>query len=272
MFDVELIPEASGLAVSRRNPGVLWMLDDGPGTVGVWAVRTDGDMLGFVEIAELDGVDTEGLAVAGCAAGEAASCLYVGDIGDNSRARRSVSVYRIPEPDLGSGLPVSAVPATRAELRYPEGPENAEALLVTDGVPYVVTKAPFDSEQQHTGATRLFGAAGFADGQLEDLGVIPIPPASRSLLGPIVGEVVTGGTASETPLPPRVLLRTYDHVLEYRASGSDGHLSDLPRWEARELASPVLPQSEAIAYAADGCSWYTVSEGFGDIWYSRCEL
>ena len=37
-FDPVLAPEVSGLAVSRRDPDVLYLVDDGPGTTGVLAL------------------------------------------------------------------------------------------------------------------------------------------------------------------------------------------------------------------------------------------
>lgn len=281
MFDAGVIPEASGLGASARNPGVLWVLDDGPRTTGVWTVRKDGEILGLVEVEGLRGTDTEGLAVAPCEAGGERSCVYVGDIGDNLRAGRAISVHRFPEPNLSQGVPADPVPAERAELRYPDASFDAETLLVADGVPYLVTKARFNRDTQETGATHLFGADAFADGELRDLGVVPVPEASFPLLSTVAGTVVTGGDYSPQRRgqgsPPAVLLRTYDHVLEYIAPGPGSSLQNLSAWEFREVPGPGLLQSEAIAYEsstagrdAAGCGWYTVSEGIGDIWFVPC--
>ncbi|MBA2575491.1 MAG: hypothetical protein H0V05_02425 [Euzebyaceae bacterium] len=48
---MDTIPEASGLAASARNAGVLYIVNDNPGTREVWAVRTDGSLIGAKETA-----------------------------------------------------------------------------------------------------------------------------------------------------------------------------------------------------------------------------
>ena len=101
-------PEASGLAASRRNPGLLYLVDDGPGTTSLLVIRArDGGLVGRLGVDGLDGVDTEDLAVGPCARGERATCVYVGDIGDNVRGRDAVTILRFAEPDLGDGVPPS---------------------------------------------------------------------------------------------------------------------------------------------------------------------
>src|SRR6185312_841476 len=69
-------------------------------------------------------VDYEDIAVGPCAAGH---CVFVADIGDNDALRPSCVLYRLPEPaKLGSAeLTPEALPFV-----YPDGPHNAETLLV----------------------------------------------------------------------------------------------------------------------------------------------
>jgi hypothetical protein len=285
VFDADAVPGASGLAVSRADPSVLYILDDRPGTAEVWAVRLDPDvsgddatrseaqprsgatMLGPIGVAGLDALDTEALGIGPCGPGEDATCVYVGDIGDNLRSRSDITIHRFPEPDLTTGVPDAPVDAAMIRLRYPQQPEDAEALLIDgDGVPYIVTKAPFDRETRRTGPTRLLRAPGWGDGTLEDLGEITIPQPASALQSLFVGNVVTGGDQ----LPGRVILRTYDQVLELVADTPDAPLASAARWQVETPPAPFEIQSEAIAYAPDGCGYYTVGEGSGDIWFTRC--
>jgi hypothetical protein len=266
-FDAAAIPGASGLAASERNPGVLYLLDDRPGTSEVWAVEADGTMIGPVGVEGLDALDTESLALGACGDDiDEDHCLFVGDIGDNLRNRPDITVHRVPEPDLSHGAPADPAPTEVVRLRYPDGPHDAEALLVEDGVPVIVTKAPFDAETGETGETRLYRAPGFTDGTLEDLGAVPVPPPPVALQSRFVGNVVTGGDQ----MSGRVVLRTYDQVVEYVASDERRPLAEFPSWPARAVPSPTEPQSEAITYAADGCGYYTAGETVGDLWFVSC--
>lgn len=265
------MPEASGLAASQRTPGVWYLLDDGPGTSQVWLLGADATLLGAVEVAGLDGTDTEDLAVAPCGPEDPSSCVYIADTGDNLRARSSVEVVRFTEPDLAAGPPSEPVPADTVELRLPAGPADVEALLVDrSGTPHLVTKARFDQTSGQTEPARLLVAPGFADGDLAAVGEVPVPAPAVPLAAELVGNVITGGDALLSERPGRVLLRTYDHVLLYTAPSPDAPLSTLPIWNVREVPTPFLPQAEAIAWAAGGCGYATVSEGVGDLWQVPC--
>jgi len=74
--------------------------------------------------------DTEALAPAG------GNVVWVGDVGDNAEARRSVQVYRVP---VGRGDRTLSAPSY--ELVYPDGAHDAESLVAApDGRLYVITK------------------------------------------------------------------------------------------------------------------------------------
>ena len=120
--DDSRLVELSGLVTDDRG---LWaMADSGervqvhrldPTTCAVVETRTD----------DIDPSDAEDLA-----SGPDGS-LWVGDIGDNDRVRRTVAVVVLPV----------AGDAALHRLFYPDGPHDAEALLVDPlGRPVVVTK------------------------------------------------------------------------------------------------------------------------------------
>src|SRR5687767_2251902 len=75
------LPEASGVALSRRSPGLLWSHNDS-GEPMVFAVDTAGVAKGRVRVAGARVTDWEDISVGPCAQG---SCLYIADIGDNNR-------------------------------------------------------------------------------------------------------------------------------------------------------------------------------------------
>lgn len=266
-FDSARVPEASGLAASARNPGLLYLLDDGPDTRVVEVMRPSGELLGALTVGGLDGVDTEGLAVGPCGPGDPVTCVYVGDIGDNRRSRQSVRIHRFVEPDLSAGVPGGPVGADSIELRYPDGAHNAEALLIDRaGTPHILTKGEHDGGTGATEPARLYAAPGYASGQMIDHGEVPVPPPNRPRATSVTGNVVTGADV----LDGSVLVRTYDAIVEYVPPRPDAPLAELGSWASDEVPSPTLPQSEAVAWAFDACGYYTVSEQVGEIWFVAC--
>jgi hypothetical protein len=126
--------EASGIAVSQRVPGRLWTHNDS-GQPVLFALDTHGAVTGRVRLTGAPVVDWEAIAVGPCPAG---SCIYIGDIGDNSAARKSISVYRFAEP---ADSPASVKVTDVFHATYPDGAHDAETLLVTPpGDLYIVTK------------------------------------------------------------------------------------------------------------------------------------
>lgn len=128
------LPEASGVAASRRTPGIFWVHNDSD-RPAVIALDERGTVKGRVRVTGADVEDWEDIAVGACPQG---SCLYIADIGDNDGKRKHITIYRTPEPaptDAGSA-PVEAFHAS-----YPEGPHDAESLLATrDSQMFIVTK------------------------------------------------------------------------------------------------------------------------------------
>jgi hypothetical protein len=119
------ITESSGLAASQLHPGVVWTHNDSGDAARVFAVGPDGRVLATLRLAGVQARDWE--AIAAGRDGRGRPALFVGDIGDNRGTWPSVAVYRIAEP---AALRDATVPAVRYRLRYPDGPRNAEALLV----------------------------------------------------------------------------------------------------------------------------------------------
>ena len=244
------IDESSGLVASRRNPGRLWTHNDSGDDPVVYCLDGQARMCGVWRVTGAEAFDWEDIAAGpGPRAGE--PYLYVGDIGDNIDQRSQIVVYRVLEPTVGGPGPVGTkaapTPTEKADglrLRYPDGPHNAEALLVhpVTGDVYVVTKDP-------RGAGVYKAAA-------------PVDPATVTTLARLAtlrfgGDVVTGGDVS--PDGTRVALCTYSggEELVLPAWGPfDGIWSEPP---APVTLGPRL-QGESIAYRLDGRALLTTSE------------
>lgn len=264
-FRTALAPEASGIAGGSRNPRLLYVVDDGPGTTSLLVVRArDGRALGRLHVEGLEGIDTEDLAVGPCEAGATSSCIYVGDIGDNLEARDSIRVTRVAEPDLSAGVPDTPVSSDSVTWQYPDEPHDAEALLVgPDASLTVITKA---AGRRGRGAARLYTADRFADVTLRRGRRLRLPLPGLPFAAAVVGNVVTAADATAG----RVVVRTYDALYEFTAPGPGSPVPRFPTWPRREITAPPEGQGEAVAYAPDGCGLFTVSEGSGAVTAMPC--
>lgn len=118
------IVESSGLAVVG---GRFVTVNDSGDSGRVFAVDpATGDTVGETSWAP-DPVDVEAVAPAYVDGGPASE-VWVGDIGDNRGVRDSVEVLRVPV-----GWEDATAEPTRYELRYADGPRDAESLLVVPG-------------------------------------------------------------------------------------------------------------------------------------------
>jgi hypothetical protein len=200
------LTEASGLAASRRWPGVYWTVMDAHNPPNVFAFDQQGRVLGTFRVVGASNVDWEAVQVG--PDGNGGSALYVGDTGDNDEKRRYAVVYRLPEPDPNSAArgTASTTHATALRFVYPSGPRNAEAMLVhpTTGEMLLITK----SLSGYSEVYRLpSSASSGAVTTLELVGHLDL-----SFLGADGGQVTD---ASVTADARHVVVRTYSSALVY---------------------------------------------------------
>jgi DNA-binding beta-propeller fold protein YncE len=165
------------------------------------------------------------------------STLYLGDIGDNRNAWRNIAVYVAPEP-RGTGR--LSTTAKRCRLTFPDGPRDAEALMVSPrtGRVYVVTK-------------RLAGAAIYlAPRELRPTGF------NQMVKWRDAPAYVTD--AAFSPDGTRYALRSYTRALVYDAES--GQL-------VQSVDLPPQPQGESLTWSVDGKNLLVGSEGVRqEIW------
>ena len=142
------INESSGIAASRRNTNIFWTHNDSGDGPFVYAFDRQGKHRGVWRVAGAKAIDWEDMAV-GPGPKRGQSYLYLGDIGDNSKNREEIVVYRAPEPLITSSDSTSTVKNPRLtdvadviRLKYPDGKHDAESLLVhpQTGDLYIITK------------------------------------------------------------------------------------------------------------------------------------
>lgn len=252
------ISESSGVAASRRNPGILWTHNDSGDKPVVYGVDREGNTAAVYRVRGAKALDWEDMAYGPGPNGRGAF-LYVGDIGDNGRRRTDCTVYRVPEPKITARPGTRPAPrptdppTVRRAFLYPDGPRDAEALLVhpKTGNIYIVTKE--------------------RDG---NAGVYKFPRAARTTTKPsrllkvgtvtISGEIhpypnqITGGDIA--PDGRRLVLCTYAAAYEFTVPAGARSFDAVWRSRPVRIATPALPQGEAICYTTDGSSLILTSE------------
>jgi hypothetical protein len=240
----ELIKEASGIAASRKNPGVLWVHNDSGNSAQIYALDLTGKLL---RTCSIDGVrcrDWEDIAI-GPGPDKGRDYLYIGDIGDNGARYKSVTIYRVPEPKVdpnSTQMDIQIGPAEAIELVYPDGPKDAETLMVdpVNGDIYIISKRKV--------FCRVYRAAS------DELTQRPVRLNQVAVLP---WALAVGGDIS--PDGEYIIVRSLSHASLWLRQ------KDQPLWQAFSQKSLNIqlmpePQGEAICFDSEGRGFFTTSE------------
>lgn len=250
-IDSPLIAEASGLAASHANHGLLYAHNDSGDRARVYALDASARLIAILNLADTTVVDCEDICV-GPGPTPGVSYVYLGDIGDNSRARKRVVVYRFPEPHIDQRNPPTPLELDirkpeRIELEYEDGPHDAESLMLDPrtGDLLIASKS--------FGSTTIYMAR--ADELVTD-SVVTLRPIATIKLRRF--QMVTAGDIS--PSGGWIILRTYGSAMLWTRDDATitSKTFDHP---GRAIPLPVEPQGEALAFDAKRGGYYTLSEG-----------
>ena len=237
------VKESSGVAASRANPRIYWTHNDSGDGPYLYAFDLHGASHGRWLVPHARASDWEDIA-AGPGPTPGRSYLYIGDTGGS---RGEITVYRVEEPRIAAcRRDCQTPPATAIRLRYPDGPHDAEALLVhpKTGDLYIVTKAA---------ETRVYKAR---RGELVMTRIATLDVPGRAFATFIGG--ITGGDIS--PDGRRVALsdyfRAYEAVLP-RGAAFDA----IWKQEFESVNIGLGFQVEGICYRHGGGALIATSEG-----------
>ena len=250
------IIESSGLVASRTKKGAYWTHNDSGDGPFIYAFDATGASLGTWKVVGATARDWEDIAI-GPGPDRKKSYLYVGDIGDNSKSRDEIVVYRVVEPLItaldrksNKSKPGLTATAEAIRLRYPDGPHDAEALLVhpVTGHLYIVNKIPLSNASVYE-----------APAPLTPGNVITMKRLGELKLPSLFGGIITGGDIS--PDGKRVAL--CDYFQGYELVLPEGSRSFDGIWQERIKSFNLgkRKQGESIAYRLDGRALMATSEG-----------
>lgn len=231
------IAESSGLVTSSRDDGLLFTHNDSGDVARFFQLDQSCRTTATFVLPRVQARDWEDISRG------PGRTLWLGDIGDNSASRKlGLLVHKVTEPGRATGT-VRLTPTTY-RLRYPDGPHDAEALLVhpRTGQLLIVTKG-------------LAGGVVYAAPKQLRVGV----PNVLQRRGRVVIPEVTAGDIS--PDGSRVVLRSYSAAYEWDVSGDD--VAAAFNKKPALIPLPSAPQGEGISYSRDGESLLVSSEGVG---------
>lgn len=218
------IDEDSGITRSTRARAAVFVHNDSGDGPRIFALGRHGRTRAVLTLRGAQARDWEDIASG------PHHMLWVGDIGDNHLRRTTVQVIRVHEP---KHLRTRSVASRTYQLRYPDGPHNAEGLMVDPATAqvYVVTKA------------RL--------GAMIYRAPLPLQRGVVNTLQPLLAApaVVTG--ADFSPDGSSYVLRTYTQAFLY------GHLGG----GAVPIVLPRQRQGESIGFDRAGTALLVGSEG-----------
>lgn len=245
------LQESSGVAVSRRAPGVLWTFNDSGNAPWLFATDTLGTDRGTFVVTGARNDDWEAMALAPC---DSSACIYLADTGDNLERRSSVRLYRLPEPVVAGAAGRRPKPTAKAqvlEVHFPDGPRDVEAMFVdSQATTYLVSKG-------FLSPVRLYRvpAAAWHRGRVvaDSLGSLPIDSGAG------LGSLVTD--AALAPNGRDVAVRTYQDIYFFRL-GQNGRLRPAPDGAACSVAGLEI-QGEGVAWLDDSTLVLTSERGYG---------
>jgi len=252
------VKEASGVAASRRHPGILWLHNDSGADAVVYAADTTGRIQARVRVTGATNRDWEDIALGTCPTGD---CIYIADTGDNRLRHDHGVIYRIPEPAPGDTVSATA---ERFPFQYPDGPRDVEAMyLLPDGGLYLISKG-----RKHPAELFRYPAPLRAG---ETVTLELVQALSDDAL-PIPYQITA---ASASPDGRWVAVRSYSALQLYRPR-PDGTLAPALPPPGLSLDPLAEPQGEGVEITDDGTIFLASEAGLarspGTIGVTRCEL
>jgi hypothetical protein len=233
------IDEASGLAFSRSHKGIIYTHNDSGHEPYVYLTDTMGKDRGIIHLKDVKNRDWEDIAV-GPGPDKKLSYVYVGEIGDNNGAYKNIKIFRFPEPkSLKSRMEIKPEILT---LTYPDGPKDAETLMVDprSGDIFIISKRD-STNTLYRAPKKAFEKERFV---LEKVMELPFTMA-------VAGDISADGT--------QVLIKNYFTVFYWERKTGESISEALSR-KPKILPYKTEPQGEAIGFHPSGKSYFTLSE------------
>ncbi len=248
--------EISGLAASRRHPGVLWLHDDGGNPARLFAVSTRGQWLATLRLEGMSKTDWEDIAAFQL---DGHAYLLIADVGDNGGLRKTLQLHVVEEPKRLENSRLK--PAWSIAFRWPDGARDCEAVAVDVARRQILLiSKKRQPPELFVLPLRPTGTGLLTATRVGLLAGVPRADADLQRTSPRRARLVSQVTAADiAPDGHTLAVMTYRNLLLYpRAKGESW--SDAVARPPNASALPWLPQAEALGWSRDGRSLYATGE------------
>jgi hypothetical protein len=235
------LKEASGLAASVKNQGLLWTLNDSGNEAEVYLLDKDLKIVMTITLTGATNRDWEDIVV-GPGPDPTQTYIYVGDIGDNDAQYRYKVIYRFPEPKLKTEDQIALSDFDKIIFRLDDRTKDTESLFIDAKSKnlYVVSK-----REEPVFVYELAYPQSTSD----------TVTATRMLSLPFT-EIVAADCFNKSG---DILMKNYTSVYYWENKGNLDVIS-LLKQQPQEIPYEAEPKGESIAWAADGSGFFTLSE------------
>lgn len=251
----DAVAEASGVAISSRDPAFMWVVNDSGAKADLHLFTKDGVDRGRVRVEDAVNVDWEDLASFELGG---RSYLLIADAGDNASRRQDCVLYVIEEPALPKGeksIDRHVRTAWKILFSFEDGPRDCEAVAVDAQAGKIIlvskrTKPPVVYELP-------LRPAGKGSVVAKRLGITHVTPPKGTFPLPYIAQP-TGLDISRDGKMAAIV--TYYGVFLFPRADKESWGEALAK-PPQILQPHGMAQAESIAFSKDGKMLTLLSEG-----------
>jgi len=249
------IDEASGIASSLINKGIIWVHNDSGDMARLYAVGLDGSNLGKIRMPAVFARDWEDMCI-GPGPKDSTDYIYIGDIGNNFSKKEKMKIYRFEEPiinldSISIPFDIKITKFDKIIVSYPDQKRDAEALMIDPITKdlYVLTKRESSPLVYRIPYPHLTTTTSTAE-MIGEFIVSPHDPYH-------ISDRIVAADISRDGL--MVLIKTMHDIILVKRDPKEP-LSNILKEKQIKLEYIIEPQGEALCWKWDQSGYYTMSE------------
>ena len=250
------VSEISGIALSKLDTNVLWVINDSGDGANLYALSMDGAMLATVKIKGADNKDWEDLAAF---SENDVPYVLIADTGGNTSTREKFDIYIVKEPKLSGDATANISLDRQITFRYEDEARDCEAaavdvahqkiyLLSKRSMPAILYELPLHPDNDDVQVAKRLG----------EMTMIPQPTEDE--IQNTYDEYHAQPTSMDVaPAGDKITVLTYRRLFIWDRAQDESWLEAMNNTPT-QIEFPEMEQAEAISFYRDGVSVLVTSE------------